>query len=69
MKIPPLTLAVLLLALAILVHALLPRYAYQDAHGLPIVRVDRWTGALAVGRLSAQGAWIPRAEPAEQAAR
>lgn len=41
--------AVTLLALAILVHALVPRYEIS-IHGSDIIRVDRWTGQMEGGR-------------------
>ena len=34
---------------AILVHALIPRYEWRDWRGAPLVRVDRWTGTAVMG--------------------
>ena len=47
---------VVLVVLAILVHALVPRYEYQhDPGSIAWVRVDRWTGRALVITLTTDG--------------
>lgn len=47
---------VLLLSLAVGLHALVPRYEWRGG-SVPQVRVDRWTGRAEIGRYY-QGRWI-----------
>lgn len=47
------------LALAIVIHAALPRYSFH-MQGAAAIRVDRWTGAAVVGGYGADGHWLPR---------
>jgi len=42
---------------AILFHALMPRYEWRNIGPLPVVRVDRWTGAAIRGHFEA-GRWM-----------
>lgn len=48
---------ILLLAAAVLAHALIPRYEWRNVGPVPRVRVDRWTGRAEVGNFSG-GRWI-----------
>ncbi len=29
---------------ALIAHAMFPRYEWRDARGMPMIRIDRWTG-------------------------
>jgi hypothetical protein len=48
--------AVGVVTLAIVFHALFPRYEWRDVRGVPIMRVDRWTGHAEIGRF-VDGQW------------
>jgi hypothetical protein len=50
-------LGVAVLAIAIMVHAILPRYEWRQV-GNAFVRIDRWFGAAAVGQFG-DGRWAP----------
>jgi hypothetical protein len=53
---------VAILTLALLLHAVFPRYAWHSVPGQPtaMVREDRWTGAATWGVVQpATGAWVP----------
>lgn len=41
--------AAVIVALAIVFHALFPRYEWRDVRGAPIARIDRWTGRQEIG--------------------
>lgn len=50
------------LAIALLAHALIPRYEWRALPGHPtLVRVDRWTGAATLGRWD-HGRWTAHDE-------
>lgn len=49
-------------AIALLLHAALPRYDYRQVSGLAFVRIDRWTGGMVVGTLERGGTWTPAAQ-------
>jgi len=44
---------VILIVLALLLHAAVPRYTYTHAAGLLVVRTDRWFGGAEVQGMSA----------------
>jgi hypothetical protein len=52
-------LAALLIAAALLAHAMVPRYEWRPLAGLYWVRIDRWTGTAVYGRFEPSGAWAP----------
>jgi hypothetical protein len=56
---------VLLLALALLAHALVPRYEWQAVAGEPrqLIRVDRWTGTAEHGTVYSRQGWMPMPRP------
>ena len=49
---------IVLVVLVILVHALVPRYEYQQVHSVMWIRVDRWTGQAQVVTVSVNGLQI-----------
>jgi hypothetical protein len=59
-------LGVIAVALAILFHAAFPRYEWRDAHGVPLIRIDRWTGRQELGGYVG-GDWQKREPPAPTA--
>lgn len=46
-----------LVALAILLHAAFPRYEWRNVKGVPLVRIDRWTGRVVRGHYDENHAW------------
>ena len=49
---------IVLVVLAILVHALVPRYEYQQVGSVLWIRVDRWTGQAQVAAVTGNGVQI-----------
>jgi hypothetical protein len=60
-------LGVALVVAAVLLYALVPRYEWRDAGGVPRIRIDRWTGRLVVGSF-VNGLWISLEEQQATAA-
>ena len=60
-------LGVLALSAALLVHALVPRYEWRQAKEAVFVRIDRWTGAAALGWWNDQRQWTSASRPAAAA--
>jgi hypothetical protein len=57
------SLSVVALVIAVVLHALFPRYQWQtDTQPAGMVRIDRWTGRTVYGSLSSDG-WVPNGEP------
>ena len=54
-------LGIVVLAFAIVLHAAVPRYEWRTIRGVPMLRVDRWTGTAVLGTF-AGGHWTPRAD-------
>jgi hypothetical protein len=48
-------------ALAIVIHAAVPRYTWRHDRG-PTIRIDRWTGASVIGGFGSDGRWASAAE-------
>jgi hypothetical protein len=62
---------IVVLASAIALHALLPRYEWQQIRGADYLRIDRWTGTAIVGRFRRDGdtvRWSSARYPAPAAA-
>jgi hypothetical protein len=55
---------VTVVAVAILAHALFPRYQWRDFRGMPIIRVDRWRNIEEVGEFR-EGVWTRRVRPSQ----
>lgn len=52
------------MVVAILLHALVPRYDWRDPGGddaVTYIRIDRWTGQAEIGRFTRDG-WRPARE-------
>jgi len=60
-------LGVLALSAALLGHALVPRYEWRQAKDAAFVRIDRWTGAAALGWWDDQRRWTAAPRPAAPA--
>jgi hypothetical protein len=48
-------LGVAIIAIAILLHAAIPRYQWQHTSGVVWTRTDRWTGSIEVYRMTGEG--------------
>jgi hypothetical protein len=49
----------LVLLLALIGHAAVPRYDWRPLAGVYWVRIDRWTGTAMYGRFEPGGTWAP----------
>jgi hypothetical protein len=57
-------LGVLVLTLALLIHAAWPRYEWRHVGGPAFVRIDRWTGTVIIGSTRGpDGRWMARELP------
>jgi hypothetical protein len=57
------SLGVVALVIAVVLHALFPRYQWQpDTQRAGMIRTDRWTGRTVYGSMSSDG-WVPNGEP------
>ena len=52
-------LGVLIVAVAVLLHAAWPRYDWRHVVGGVFVRINHWTGAAVIGRTGADRQWTP----------
>jgi hypothetical protein len=58
---------VVLVVAALLFHAAVPRYAWRDGlTSRQLIRLDRWTGSAALGRLDGEGRWVSLEESSRQ---
>ena len=57
-------LGILALAAAVLAHGMFPRYAFVQAKDAAFVRIDRWTGAAALGWWDEHRQWTSALRPA-----